>query len=211
MAIKDVFHAFLLKNAKYDGVEEIPVIKTSKKLPNKLVSFSKCLSTKDFDQWVMFYEYDSAFIRLWNNPTKYLPILKKFNGVITPDFSLYRNMPLVMQKWSTFQGKAIGNWLQENDIEVIPNVRFADERSYKFCFSGVEKNSTVCIGSNGCVKTIVEKYYFVNGFKEMIKVLSPNNVIIYGSVPVEIKEICDNLKINIISFKTETEIAHSTK
>ena len=137
--IKDVFHAFLVKKANYDGIEEIPCIETSKIVPKRLILFSKAMKTNDYDQWVVFYEYDSEFVRLWNNPYRYLEKLKKFKGVITPDFSLYRNMPLVMQKWSTYQGKAIGVWLQNEGVEVIPNVRFADERSYSFCFAGVEK------------------------------------------------------------------------
>ena len=32
---------------------------------------------------------DVAFERIWNKPNKYLPILGKFKGVITPDFSSF--------------------------------------------------------------------------------------------------------------------------
>lgn len=136
---RDIFRAFLVERAEYEGVEEIPCIRTSNLVPERVIPFSKALKTNDYDQWVVFYEQDEKFFRLWNTPRKYLNILKKFQGVITPDFSLYRNMPLVMQKWSTYQGKAIGVWLQNEGIEVIPNIRFADERSYEFCFDGVEK------------------------------------------------------------------------
>ena len=93
---KDVFHSFLVNNATYDGVLEIPIIKPTNQLPNRLITFSKAMRTNDYDQWVHFYEDDSSFERIWNRPNYYLPLLKKFNGVITPDFSLYRDMPLVM-------------------------------------------------------------------------------------------------------------------
>ena len=63
-----------------------------------MIPFSKAMSTKDFDQWVHFYEYDYKFAAIWDNPRKYLSRIKKFRGVITLDFSLYRDMPLVMQK-----------------------------------------------------------------------------------------------------------------
>lgn len=158
-AQRDVFRAFLVEKADYEGIEEIPCIRTSSLVPTRVILFSKALKTTDYDQWVVFYEHDEKFVRLWNTPRKYLSILKKFRGVITPDFSLYRNMPLVMQKWSTYQGKAIGVWLQNEGIEVIPNVRFADERSYQFCFDGVEKNSTVAIGTYGCIKKIIDRNY----------------------------------------------------
>ena len=83
--------------------------------------------------------------RLWNNPKAYVKKLKKFRGVISPDFSLYRNMPLCMQLWNTYRNRALAVWMQDNGIEVIPNIRFNDERTYSFCFDGVEKNSTVAV------------------------------------------------------------------
>ena len=98
---KDVFRSFLVNNATYDGFLEIPVIKPIDQLPNRLIPFSKAMKTNDYDQWVHFYENDCGFERVWNNPKRYLSRLKRFNGIITPDFRLYRNMMLVMQKWKT--------------------------------------------------------------------------------------------------------------
>ena len=91
---KDVFRAFLVKNATYEGYLEIPCIKKTEEIPNRLIPFSKAVGSHDYDAWVHFYEDDVSFERLWNQPSKYLPILKKFKGVITPDFSVYRDMPL---------------------------------------------------------------------------------------------------------------------
>ena len=128
----DVFNAFLVKNAIYDGALEIPRIGTVEDLPKKLVVFSKALKSTEYEAWVHFYEDDAAFERLWKNPRKYLQILKRFKGVIAPDFSLYRDMPLVMQLWNIYRSHAIANWLQENGIPVIANVRFGDERTYDY-------------------------------------------------------------------------------
>ncbi len=72
---------------------------------------------------------------------QYLAKLKKFNGIITPDFSIYRDMPLVMQQWNTYRGKALGHWWQSNGLNVLPNVRYGDSRTYEFCCAGVPKNS----------------------------------------------------------------------
>lgn len=43
-----------------------------------------------------FSKDDFKFNRIWNNPKRYLEFLKNFKGIISPDFSLYRNMPLSM-------------------------------------------------------------------------------------------------------------------
>lgn len=74
----DVFKSFLVEDAEYDGYIEIPKIKTSDLIPEKVVTFSKEMkkSFKDFDCWVMFYEHDKEFERLWHNPRQYLPKLK---------------------------------------------------------------------------------------------------------------------------------------
>ena len=93
---------------------------------------------------------------------KDLDKLKKFKGVISPDFSLYRNMPLVMQMWNTYRGRAVACWLQNNGVEIIPNVRFGDERTFSFCFDGVEENKTVAVGTHGCIKRKEDKIFFKN-------------------------------------------------
>lgn len=205
---KDVFHAFLVEKANYEGTEEIPCIKTSILIPQKVITFSKALTSTDYDQWVVFYEQDERFIRLWNKPHKYLNILKNFQGVITPDFSLYRNMPLVMQKWATYQGKALGVWLQNEGIEIIPNVRFADERSYDFCFDGVEKNSTVAIGTHGCIKKLTDRAYFEKGLSEMVEQLQPKIIIVYGAAPDYIFGKYKEMGIRIIQFDSEYAVSH---
>ena len=180
---KDVFRAFLVKNATYDGSLEMPCIKSIDAVPNKLIVFSKSIRSKDFNGFIHFFEDDVYFERIWNRPNKYLPILKRFDGVITPDFSLYRDMPLVMQEWNTYRSRAIGHWLQENGIPVIPNIRFADERSYSFCCDGIAKGGTIAIGSHGCVKVNIERIYFEKGLREIIKKLEPKRLVVYGATP----------------------------
>lgn len=201
----DVFHAFLVENADFDGYIELPVIKTSDKLPEKVVTFSKAMSKSwsDFDCWVVFYEHDKEFERLWNNPKQYLDKLKKFKGAISPDFSLYRNMPLVMQMWNTYRGKALAVWLQNNDVEIIPNVRFGDERTFSFCFDGIEENKTVAVGTHGCIKRKEDKIFFKVGLARMVQRLSPKTIIVYGSAPDNIFKPYKDMGIKIIAFESE--------
>lgn len=199
----DVFHAFLVKNAEYSGKIELPCIKTSSLIPEKLVSFSEAISSswKDYNCWVMFYEHDTKFERLWNNPKRYLEKLKKFNGVISPDFSLYKNMPLVMQMWNTYRNRALAHWLQENGIEVIPNVRFNDERTYDFCFDGIQIGKTVAVGTYGCIRHKDDREYLISGLAEMVKRLSPKTIIVYGASPDKIFKPYEDLGIKIIRFE----------
>lgn len=206
---KDVFRSFLVRNATYDGILEMPCIKSVDAIPNKLTAFSKAIRSKDFDSFVHFFEDDIEFERIWNAPNRYLPILRKFDGVITPDFSLYRDMPLVMQEWNTYRNRAIGHWLQENGITVIPNIRFSDERSYAFCCDGISKGGTIAVGSHGCIKINIERIYFEKGLSEIIKKLEPKRIIVYGVAPDYIFD--DYIKSGIEIFQYDSDRSNCQK
>ena len=197
---KDVFHAFLVKNAKYDTELEIPCIKSENCIPQKLIPFSKAVGGTDYDCFVHFYEDDACFERLWNNTKKYLQILKKYKGVITPDFSIYRDMPLVMQEWNTYRNRAIGCWLQYNGIPTIANVRWGDERTFPFCCVGAPKNNIIAIGSHGCIKLLQERPYFINGLEYVVKTLKPKIIIVYGTASDYIFDKYRKQGIEILQF-----------
>lgn len=95
--------------------------------------------------------------------------LKKFNAVISPDFSICYDMPIVRQMYSTYMNRVMGAYYQNNGIKVIPNVRWGDSRSYEFCFEGLEKEGTYAIGSYGQIKRNSNRYYFEKGLEEFLK------------------------------------------
>ena len=180
---KDVFRAFLVKNATYSGKQEIPCLQKETAVPRKLILFSAAISSKEYDGWVCFYEDDASFERLWNNPQRYLPILKRFAGIISPDFSLYRDMPLVMQEWNIYRSRALAHWLQENGVRVIPNIRWGDERTYELCCEGISQGGTIAIGSHGCIKLLQEREPFKNGLDYVVGRLKPDAIVVYGKAP----------------------------
>lgn len=180
---RDVFRAFLVKNATYSSEQEIPCLKKETAVPEELILFSKAMSSKEFDSYICFYEDDASFERLWNNPQKYLPILKRFAGIISPDFSLYRDMPLVMQEWNIYRSRALAHWLQENGVHVIPNIRWGDARTYELCCSGIPQGGTIAIGSHGCIKLLQEREPFKDGLDYVVKRLHPNTILVYGKTP----------------------------
>ncbi len=200
---KDVFHSYLVHNAKYDGYIEIPVIKPISLLPNRLISFSKALRTDDYDQWVHFYEDDSGFERVWNRPSAYLAKLQRFNGIITPDFSIYRDMPLVMQEWNTYRGKALGHWWQSNGMNVLPNIRTGDERSFTFCCNGVMPEGIICVGSHGCLRIREDRKYFIQGLQAIVEELHPSHIVVYGTAPNDVFGCYIEQGIHILQFDSE--------
>ena len=207
---KDVFHAFLVENATYAGDLEIPRIAPEDSLPMELIRFSKAVSMKEGNPnaWVHFYEDDAAFERMWNDPRKYLPILKRFRGVITPDFSLYRDMPLVMQYWNIYRSRAIGHWIQENEIPVIVNVRYGDERTYATSCLGVPGSCAIAVGSHGCLKLLRDRELFINGLDYTVGQLHPKAIVVYGASPESVFGKYKTAGIQVLQFDSDFAIAH---
>lgn len=206
---KDVFRAFMVENAVYDDALEIPKIASTTELaPTRLIAFSKAIGGKDFDAWVHFYEDDASLERLWNQPNRYLPILKRYQGVITPDFSLYRDMPLVMQYWNIYRSHAIAVWLQSNEVPVIANVRWGDTRTFDVCCTGIPADSMIAVGSHGCVKVSSDRKIFMEGLEYVVNKLTPRAIIVYGTAQDSIFSKYRKAGIQILQFDSECARAH---
>lgn len=205
---KDVFNAFLVSCANYAGVFEIPEIQPTYDIPDRIIVFSKAISCKDFEQWVHFYEDDYLFERLWRNPKRYIEKLKMYKGIILPDFSLYRDMPLVMQIWNIYRSRAIGFWLQKNGIKVIPNIRFGDKRTYRICCDGIAKHCIIAIGTHSTLKNVEDRRVFLDGLDVVVKRLEPKAIVIYGKASDKYFGKYKDAGIEIIQFDSDCAASH---
>ena len=205
---KDVFNAFLVSLAYYAGLFEFPVIEPTYWVPNRLISFSKAVSSKDYDQWVHFFEDDYLFERIWRNPKRYLEILMRFNGVILPDFSVYRDMPFVMQLWNIYRSRAIGCWLQRNGVKVIVNIRYGDRRTYRCCCDGISEGCTIAVGSHGTLKQSDDRRFFVEGLDGVVRRLKPQTIIVYGRAPESIFGKYKAQGISVVQFDSSFAVSH---
>ena len=213
---KDNFHAFMVKGAEFDGYYDIPFIPQNFNLDiNMLLPYDKTNKhIYEPGEVVHFYLDDQKFDGpkgIWNGLSsgeKYKRGvgLSKFDGasaIITPDFSLYLDMPRVMQIWNVYRSRTVGYYLTTLGYNVIPNVRWTDEESYDFAFDGLYKGQIVAVGTLGCSKSIEDKILLVNGFIEMIKRVEPRLVIIYGPICKELDYIIKKYSIRIKQFDSE--------
>ncbi|MGT2866523.1 DUF4417 domain-containing protein [Streptococcus fryi] len=203
---KDVFNAFLVENAEYAGDYEIPVISSYEgELPISMVPFSKRRQCSS-NNWICFYEDDVNFEGIWKSPKQHLETLKSYDGVILPDFSIYRDMPLAMQIWNIYRSRAIGTWLQENEISVIPNIRWGDERTYDIACDGLSKHSVIAVGSHGLMKDTAERQSFIKGLDYIINRLEPHTILVYGAIPNEVFQYPRFLGIEIVQYPSYTSL-----
>jgi len=218
--LKDSFNAFLLDGAIFCGKLEIPLIKQNKNIkpPTKLESIRRVGSKySDYNSCVHFYEYDYIFdskFGVWNKiiynlkNKKGIQImeLQNYSAIISPDYSIYCDMPLIMQMWNVYRSRAVGAFLANNGLNVIPNVRWGLPYTYSFAFLGIEKGSIVSVGTHGCSKNNDDKNILLNGMVELIKRISPRVIMIYGPVIPELKRIFSKYNQNYISYDSTTKL-----
>lgn len=136
--IDDGFSPELIERAMFDGVFEIPLIHRNDEtiIPSGLIPYSRRNTAGYNDCFLMFYENDVCFRDIFVAPDKMLTLARQYKGVISPDCSLYWDMPLALQIYNTYRNRQFGCFLQENGVYVIPNVRWGDERSYSQIIAG---------------------------------------------------------------------------
>ena len=194
--IDDGFNPELVETAFFDGELEIPIVKdTNPPLPTKVIPFSQRNKSTNYDEYIVFYENDLEFGDVLVNPDAYIEEFKKFKGIISLDNSVYIDSPLTVQIGNVYKSRALAHYFQEHDINVIPNCRWGDERSYttsvlpeKFAFLGIPKHSIVAIGTYGCNQGKEEKHYLRDGLRVMLDEIEPRCVIVYGSMPAVVFE-----------------------
>ena len=180
--IDDGYHPELVQQSLFAGNLEIPILSPPSNIiiPKSLTPFSKRHYVKDHDTAICEYEHDVKCAQLVYDPASLADEIERYAAFITPDCSLYRDMPLCLQIANTYLNRAVGVYFQSKGIYVIPNVRWGDERSYttcvlpeKFAFLGLPHHSIYSIGTYGACKTKEEKYHMRNGLIAMLDELQP--------------------------------------
>lgn len=142
-------------------------------------------------QGVQMFVDDYRLERLWQRPDKYLEPLQRAGVVFSPDFSLYTDMPRILQLYSHYKKHWLAAYWQRNSITVIPTICWSDEKSFDFCFDGEPKENTVAVSSVGTQRGAETKAAFLLGYDAMMERLQPETVLFFGNIPKECKgNIC---------------------
>jgi len=101
--------------------------------------------------------------------------------------------------------RVFGYWLGKNGIAVINNVRWGTKETWCYCWDGIPKYSIVAIGTvGGSPRRLVDRQRFEEGLYEMVRVLKPHTIIVYGSANYDCFEKLKEQGINIVSFLSRT-------
>lgn len=174
------------------GKYGIPLIKKQNIDLDKinLWSYTKAKNNDDEhnDKTIHFFTYDWHFDNVYDKPEVALEKLDQYYALLSPEFSLYWDMPRALQIYSTFKNRWCGAFWQKHGKIVIPTVCCAGSNSYDFCFDGIEQGSVVAV-STYCREEY--KKEFMQSYNKMLEVINPSAIICYGT---PFKEMKGNIK-----------------
>lgn len=183
--IDDGFRHELVEGARFEGPYDIPVIEPlpgGVPLPLALVPFDKRYQTKNRRQWVHCYLFDFRFRQIITDTEKHLESIRPFDGFISPDPSLYRDVPIATQIANTYLNRAVGHYMQRMGIPTVANIRWSTDKSFSFAFAGAPSSSTLATSNHGSLRGRENLYWFERGFDEMVCRLTPKRVILHGNL-----------------------------
>jgi len=163
----------------------IPDVDGAQWIPARLVSYSSRaeIAKAGPDDAVHFFLDDYRFETVWTKPERGLSRIQSVGSALTPDFSLWRDMPLSMQLWQVYRSRWCGAWLAEHGIRVIPTISWSTSASYPFAFAGIAGGSVVAVSTVGIQKQ--DMWLFEAGYAAMVGALWPSLVLFYGRAPTE--------------------------
>lgn len=162
------------------GRWQMPIIHREQFIPKELISF-RYMKTPDKNKGVHCFAYDSEIDRIWKAPEKYIEKLSGYACFLSPDYSLYLDMPAAQKIYNVFRSRLIGHFYQSLGMTVIPTVQWADVDSFDYCFDGIEAGGTIAVSDVGCKRDKNATRIWKLGMDETIKRLDPKTILYYGS------------------------------
>ena len=170
------------------GKYDMPIIKKQNIDINKVdlwcYTKTKLNDTENKNKTIHFFTYDWLFENVYDKPELAMQKLSQYYAVLTPEFSLYWDMPKALQIYSTFKNRWCGAYFQKFGLNVISTICCAGENSYEFCFDGIEEGSVVAV-STYCREEYKDE--FIKSYNKMLEIIKPSGIICYGTPFDEMK------------------------
>jgi hypothetical protein len=137
-----------------------------------------------------FFLDDYRFETVWSSPERLLPRALAVGAALTPDFSVYRDIPRAAQIWNTYRSRWVGAFWQYHGVEVIPTAGWGAPDTFDFCFDGIPSDSIVAVSDVGMNNRELDKALFRAGMRELVRRTAPRMILSYGRL-----RFCDSLDL----------------
>ena len=174
-----------------------PLVSTSKEFEARdgLIAFnlSKNRQADNMFKAVHFFLDDYKFEQIWTRPDDFILLFQDYGNIISPTFSIWSNQPYALNLYNVYRSRWITRYYQSYNINVLVDVRWSDEKSYDYAFSSIEKNTPIILNTVGTYQRD-NRNLFTKGFYQMLRVLEPNKLYVYGEYfPLKFEEYFDEV------------------
>ncbi len=175
----------LTSGAKFVGRYRFPALSPQQLIPSSMpLPMNYMMSDKDISEhWYHCFVDDKQFNRYWNNFVKYIPYFRTAKGLISTDFSLYRNKREETQIYNCFRNRVMAYAMQMINSNTIPTAGFGGESTWDWCFDGLPKHSTYAITTNTVRSDPEARRLFIGGVDALVATLEPFAIVVCGEYP----------------------------
>ena len=167
---------------------------------DKVIPLPAVKRVDNFNNLLCFYCDDFQFERFWLKPDRYIEFIRGFKAIINFDFSTYSDMPKAFQIWNVYKNAWLGNYYQNQGINIIPNVTWSIGTLCDYHYKHMPKESVIAISHIGISNP--EREIFQQELTLVIQELRPIQILLYG------KEIAidNNLITHIKPFSPKNNL-----
>lgn len=183
----DNFKMYYWHGATLVGKYKMPQLKPTQSIPHDVIGYNERSGIKNPEKhWIDFFIDDALFESFWNHPQMSFNNLKRFEGIITTDYSMYPELLPAQNIWNCTRNRVMAYYLQNNGFDAIPVATWCMEEDFEWCFDGLPEMSSIAISSNGCLSSPYSKRIFLQGVEELQMKKCPSHLIVCGR---KIKEL----------------------
>jgi hypothetical protein len=120
---------------------------------------------------------DRRFESLWRQPYKSLKYAIGSQCILTPDFTFYKNSPIMVAQWQLYRSLAVGGFWQSYDITVIQSVNWSTPEQIELSTQFYPVSKYIAVRCPG------KKYYddWIKGAEIIKKIMKPQLVLHFGT------------------------------
>jgi len=173
------------------GIPDLPLA-TPAIIPDALIAYREQNKPTPLlkNPAVHFYLDDYRFNSVWSKPWRSADAIndKRYTTILTPDFSLYTDMPDVLRQYNIYRNRWCGCfWHDAAKLNVIPSVSWLGPETWDYCFAGIPQGSVVAMNGIGSNPRGRPYELYKAGFLAMLDIIKPPAILSYGFMPAELK------------------------
>ena len=133
-----------------------------------------------FDFGIRFYQDDSKEDKIWNNPQMWADRIARYRCAVSPDFSTYNEMPIIVKQFNAFKCLLIAQIIQDAGTPCIVDISDLAEESLRKCYDGVERGGIYSMSAKGGT---VDSGMYDSRFAALdycLENFNPEGIIVFG-------------------------------